>query len=83
MRFEATTTPRGVSLRFTKDGVVESLALGDGEIKRLSVHDGIALLVKRLNDKLPPAPKVVECYEIDDEDDADLSIYEEEVEVDW
>jgi hypothetical protein len=46
----------------------------------MSVSEGISYLVTRLMAKLPPAPALAtEVYEIPDEDDADLSTFEEEV----
>jgi hypothetical protein len=76
MRFEAIKTPNGVSLVFSGDGVVKSTSISDGEVKKKTVVEGIALLADKLIDMIYKQPPY---YEIDDEDDADLSLYEEEV----
>ena len=83
MRLEAITTPSGVVLKFSKDGVARSMAIETGMVKKLSIDDGIAYVSKKLLEMLPPAPPVsAEVFEVDDEDDEDISLYEEEVVVD-
>jgi hypothetical protein len=82
MRFVTTETPNGVSLIFTGDGVVKSVGINSGEVKRKTVDEGIALLISKLVAMVMPVTVDLEYYEIDDEDDADVSLYEEEVVVD-
>jgi hypothetical protein len=79
MRFEAIKTPSGVTLIFTGDGSIKSMGIDTGAVKRMTVDEAIAMMAERLLAMLPPA---VEDFEIDDEDDEDVSLYEEEVVVD-
>jgi hypothetical protein len=83
MRLEAIDTPRGVVLRFSKDGEAQSLSIDHAEVRRMSIEEGIAFLAKKVIEKLPPGPtSAIEVYEVDDEVDVDISLFEEKVFID-
>jgi hypothetical protein len=79
MKLEANTTLRGVTLSFVDDMRGESVTLRHGELLRLSVEEGINLLMVKLYDAAHghTAPEFIELD--GDEDDADVSLYEEVV----
>jgi hypothetical protein len=90
MRLEAITTNEAVILSFTGEGGPKSVALRNDEARKMTVPEAI----KSLLEKLMPKPGVVEVEIVDtgrstqamefelvgDEDDEDLSMYEEVIE---
>jgi hypothetical protein len=80
MKFSANDTQSVVSLLFTFAGEVKSISIRKADFKKMTVEEGITALISRLAAMVMPEVDVV--YEIDDEDDEDISLYEEEVVVD-
>ena len=54
MRLETNDTPRGVSLVFTDERIATSVTLRHAEMERLSVKEGINLLMIKLYDAVYP-----------------------------
>jgi hypothetical protein len=79
MKFTVNDTPNEVSLLFTFAGEVKSISIRKTDFKKMTVEEGITALVSRLAAMVMPEVDVV--YEIDDEDDADLSLYDVAIEV--
>lgn len=90
MRLVATTTNEGVILSFTGDGGPKSVSLPNNKASNMTVPEAIQFLLE----KLMPKPGVVEVEIVDtgrstqamefelvgDEDDEDLSMYDEVIE---
>jgi hypothetical protein len=82
MKLEANTTLRGVTLAFADDVETRSVTLRHGKLERLTTREGMVLLINLLEDIVLPAhaePEDIELY--GDEDDEDLSMYEEVIRV--
>ncbi len=80
MRIDARTTEKGTFLMFTGEGGPESISFRHVDTAKLTVLEGIRLL-SRMGEVLTPEDAFVEL--VGDEDDEDLSLFEELVEVDW
>jgi len=81
MRFEARTNEKATTLLFTDELGQESISIRHADLVKLTVPEAIRLLSRKVEELLPPVDGFVELY--GDEDDADLSLFEELVEVDW
>jgi hypothetical protein len=82
MKLEANTTLRGVTLSFVDDMGGESVTVRHGELERLSVEEGINLLMVKLYDVAHPARTEPEEIVLEgDEDDEDLSLFDDVTEV--
>ena len=73
MRIDARTTDKGTHLLFTGEGGPDSVTLRHADTAKLTVPEGIDLLVG----KLSPVPDEVFIVLVGDETDEDLSLYEE------
>ncbi len=83
MRFEAITTEKATVLSFNGEGGQESTSLRHADVKNLTVPEALLLLRGKIDKLLGVEPDFdIRVIELDgDEDDEDLSLYEEVIEI--
>ncbi len=83
MRFEATTTEKATVLSFNGEGGPESTSLRHADVKNLTVPEALVLLSEKIGKLIgveyQPAVQYIELC--GDEDDEDLSLFEEVIDV--